>query len=51
MSFGTALVKILSLYGITDKYINVFSATCENNTAAVKAGNKVSSWFPIIARV
>ncbi|XP_065557576.1 uncharacterized protein LOC136025472 [Artemia franciscana] len=28
--------KVLSLYGILDKYINVISAMYENNTAAVK---------------
>ena len=30
-----ALAKVLSLYGIPDKYIKVISAIYENNTAAV----------------
>jgi hypothetical protein len=42
-----ALVKVLSLYGIPDKCITVISAMYENNTAAVKVGNEVSSWFCI----
>ena len=42
-----ALAKVLSLYGIPDKYIKVISARYENNTAAVKVGNEVSSWFCI----
>ncbi|XP_065561239.1 uncharacterized protein LOC136027713 [Artemia franciscana] len=42
-----ALAKLLSLYGIPDKYIKVICAMYENNTAAVKVGNKVSSWFYI----
>ena len=42
-----ALAKILSLYGIPDKYIKVTSAMCENNNAAVKVENQVSSWFRI----
>ena len=40
-----ALPKVLSFCGIPDKYIKVISATYENNTAAVKVGNEVSSWF------
>ena len=42
-----ALAKVLSLYGIPDKYIKAICATYENNTAAVKVGNEVSSWFCI----
>ena len=42
-----ALAKVLSLYGILDKYIKVISAMYENNIAAVKVGNEVSSWFRI----
>ena len=42
-----ALAKVLSLYGIPEKYIKVISAMYENNTAAVKVGNEVSSWFCI----
>ena len=38
-----ALIKVLSLYGIPDKYIEVIRAMYENNTAAVKVGNEVSS--------
>ena len=34
-----------------DKYIKVISARYENNTAAVKVGNEVSSWFHIKSRV
>ena len=41
------LAKVLSLYGIPDKYIKVTSAMYENNTAAIKVGNEVSSWFCI----
>ena len=40
-----ALVKVLSLYGIPDKYIKVISAMYENNSAGVTVGNKVSTWF------
>ena len=40
-----ALAKVLSLYGIQDKYIKVISAMYENNTAEVKIRNEVSSWF------
>ena len=38
-----ALAKVLSLYGIPDKYIKVIRVIYENNTAAVKVGNEVSS--------
>ncbi|XP_065565855.1 uncharacterized protein LOC136030711 [Artemia franciscana] len=34
-----AFAKVLSLYGIPGKYINVTSAMYENNTATVKVGN------------
>ena len=37
----TALTKVLSLYGIPEKYIKVICAMYENNTAAVKVGNEV----------
>ena len=43
----TALTKVLSLYGIPEKYIKVICAMYENNTAAVKVGNEVSNWFCI----
>ena len=42
-----ALAKVLSLYGILDKYMKAISALYENNTAAVKIGNEVNSWFCI----
>ena len=42
-----ALAKVLSLYGIPEKYIKVIYAMYENNTAAVKVGNEVSNWFCI----
>ena len=42
-----ALTKVLSLYGIPEKYIKVICAMYENNTAAVKVGNEVSNWFCI----
>ncbi|XP_065568765.1 uncharacterized protein LOC136032370 [Artemia franciscana] len=42
-----ALGKVLSLYGIPYKYIKVISAMYENNAAAIKVGNEVSSWFCI----
>ena len=35
------------MYGISDKYIKMISAMYENNTAAVKVGNEISSWFCI----
>ena len=38
-------MKVLSLYGMPDKYIKVISAIYETNIAAVKVGNDVSSWF------
>jgi len=38
-----ALVKVLFLYGIPDKYIKMIRAMYENNTAAVKVGNEVSN--------
>jgi hypothetical protein len=38
-----ALVKVLFLYGIPDKYIEVINTMYENNIAAVKVGNEVSS--------
>ena len=41
------LAKVLSLYGIPGKYIKVISAMYENNTATVKVGNEISSWFCI----
>ena len=37
--------KILSLYGIPDKYIKVISAMYKNNTPAAKVENEVSTWF------
>ena len=40
-----ALAKVLSIYGIPEKYIKVICAMYENNTAAVKVGNEVSNWF------
>ena len=43
----TALTKVLSLYGILEKYIEVICAMYENNAAAVKVGNEVSNWFRI----
>ncbi|XP_065575029.1 uncharacterized protein LOC136036656 [Artemia franciscana] len=46
-----ALSRVLSLYGILDKFIEVISAMYENNTAVVKVGNKVNSWFRIKSRV
>jgi len=42
-----ALAKVLSLYGIPHKHIKVISSMYKNNTAAVKLGNEVSSWFCI----
>ncbi|XP_065575526.1 uncharacterized protein LOC136037037 [Artemia franciscana] len=42
-----ALKQVLTLYGILNKYIKVISAMYKNNTAAVKVGNEVSSWFCI----
>jgi len=37
------LEKVLSLYGIPDKYIKEINAIYENNTAVVKVGNEVSN--------
>ena len=42
-----ALAKVLSLYGIPVKCIKVIIAMYENNTATVKVGNEVCSWFYI----
>ena len=42
-----ALAKILSLYGIPDKYIKMISAMSENNSAAVKVGNEVRTGFAL----
>ena len=42
-----ALSKVISLYGIPEKYIEVICAMYENNTAAVKVGNEASNWFCI----
>ena len=42
-----ALAKVLSLYGIPEKYIKVICSMYENNTAAVKIGNDISNWFCI----
>ena len=39
------------MYGIPDKYIKVIIAMYENNTADVKVGNEVSTWFRIISGV
>ena len=38
-----AVAKVLSLYAIPNKYFEMISAMYENNTAAVKGGNEVSS--------
>ena len=38
-----ALAKVLSLLGITDKYIKVICAMYKNNTAAAEVGNEVSN--------
>ena len=46
-----AFTKVLSLNSIPDKYIKVISAMHENDIAAVKVGNEVSSWFCIKSRV
>ena len=42
-----ALAKVLFVCGIPGKYIKVISAMYENNTAAVKVRNEISSWFCI----
>ena len=44
----TALINVLSLHGIPDKYIKVISAMYENNAAAVKVGNEVAAVFLLI---
>ena len=44
-------MKVLSLYGIPDKYIKVISAMYEKNIAVIKVGNEVSSWFCVKSRV
>ena len=41
------LAKVLSLYGIPDKYTKVIGAMYENYIAVVKVGNEFSSWFRI----
>jgi len=46
-----ALAKILSFYGIPDKYIKVISTIFGNNNAAVKVENEISGWFRIKSRV
>jgi hypothetical protein len=38
---------VVSYYVIPDQHLKVISAMYENNTAAVKVGNKVSIWFHI----
>ena len=43
--YRRALAKVLSLYSMPDKYIKVFSAMYEDNTAVVKVGNKVAAGF------
>ena len=40
-----ALAKVISLYDIPDKYIKVLSNIYENDAAAVKLGNEISSGF------
>ena len=42
-----ALAKVLSLYGIPDKYTKVISAMYKNNTAGARVGYEFSSWFCI----
>ena len=42
-----SLKKVLSLYGIPEKYIKVICAMYGNNTTAVKVENEVSNWFCI----
>ena len=42
-----ALAKVLSLYGISEKYIKVICPMYENNTAVFKVGNEASNWFCI----
>ena len=38
-----ASAKVLSLYGVPDKYIKVICAMYENNTGKVEVGNEVSN--------
>ena len=40
-----ALSKVLSFYDVPEKQMKVISAIYVNNTAVVKVGNEVSSWF------
>ena len=40
-------MKVFSLYGTPDKCVEVISDMYDNNTAAVKVGNKVNNWFRI----
>ena len=40
-------MKVLSYYGIPDKYVKLISAMYENSIAVVKVRNEVSSWFRI----
>jgi len=42
-----ALAKVLSLYGIPDKYFKAICAMNGNNTATVQVGNEVNNWFCI----
>ena len=42
-----ALVKVLSLYGISDKYTIVIRTVYENIIVVVKVGNEDTSWFRI----
>ena len=42
-----ALAKFLSLSGRLDKYTKGISTVYKNNTATVKVGDGVSSWFCI----
>ncbi|XP_065564471.1 uncharacterized protein LOC136029881 [Artemia franciscana] len=42
-----SLTKVLSLYGIPEKYNKVICAMYENNTAVVKIRKEVSNWFCI----
>ena len=40
-------MRVLSFYGISDKYIKVISATYKNSIATAKVGNEVSSGIRI----
>ena len=42
-----AFAKVFCLYGIPEKYMKVICAMYENNTTAIKVGNKVSNKFCI----